>query len=154
MTVKHQSRKPVATLSLCALFVGIYLGVSREDLHAPQSEFAAPAGPEAHRDLSLIPSSTGPASASHAPLPTAVRTRIDSASDQPATDAATFAQIIDLLCNLSDRTASLAQDDEMEAAQRLDREAQALMADAMTRFPDAGERAARIRDASRGRTRR
>ena len=141
MTVKHQSRKPVATLLLCALVAGAFLCVPRRNPPAPPRDPATPADQKAHRDIPLAPSSTNPASVSRAPLPTAERTLVDPASDRPATDAATFAQIIDRLCELSGRTASLAQDDEIEAAQRLDQEAQALMEDAMTRFADAGERA-------------
>ena len=53
----------------------------------------------------------------------------------------TFESVIKRLCELSDQTAKHARDDEHEAAEALDNEARAVLATAMHRFRDAGERA-------------
>lgn len=136
--MRNRARKTFINLSLCALLMGAVLYGTREARFAPQDE---PKGLQDRCRASQDPSSPDRASVSRAPLLNGERARVLAASEPAAAGTATFAQIIDRLCALSGRTAALARDDEIEAAQRLDRKARALMEDAMSRFPDAGERA-------------
>lgn len=60
----------------------------------------------------------------------------------PATNEAplVFAECVAQLCDMGLRTAELAQDDEIDAAKRLDAETRDLLAKLLQQFPDAGER--------------
>ena len=138
MTVTQKGRRLITTLTLSALGVAaLFYGTC----DAPLAPRRKPSDTQGRRDADHDRTSPPPAPASRAERSTTQRTLVEPTAAPSELGAASFTQIVDRLCALSRRTASLARDDEIEAAQRLDREAHALMEDALSRFPDAGERA-------------
>ncbi|MGC6488574.1 MAG: hypothetical protein ACON4Z_13085, partial [Planctomycetota bacterium] len=97
------------------------------------ASFASGAG-EASGRATVAPSVESPPPSREAP-------QRERWSPDPDAELATFEQVVAQLCDLSGRTAALAQDDEHEAAKALDDEARGLLATALHRFADAGERA-------------
>ena len=64
-----------------------------------------------------------------------------SAAHAPSPKSPSFVELVRRIFELSDRTATLAQDDEIDAARALDDEAKLLFERIMQAHPDAGERA-------------
>ncbi len=128
----------IGSLLLLAGLIAVTVAWLRDAPQAPATSIR-----EAALDQGASPqASAGPADLS--PPPSRVVATAGT-PDAPAPSAATppwtFAALVDRLAVLSARTAAFAQEDEIEAATALDREARALLEQALHHFADLGERA-------------
>jgi hypothetical protein len=140
MTIPRQTgRHPMSlrAAAVCAaLLAATFVGVS---WHWPPAAALA-GGPPAATTSATDAVSTAAAASRATDAPPAPDRR-DAATPTPSAPLPTFEELVDRLVAIGQRTAQLAQEDEVDAAIASDRTARTELAALMARFHDAGERA-------------
>jgi hypothetical protein len=129
-------RSTAMTLATCAGLVGFVLSWS----------YCAPAAPPEHRPTGRGIAATAGPEAAPVPAPATAAPPLErsaaaaptTATHEPRLD---FADAVERLRELGERTAVLAQQDDLEGAQTSDQEARSLFTTLMDSFADAGDRA-------------